>query len=98
THAAAREVDAGDGVHVRDDRVSGEGAVRWYPRVQGLEREDAAQPLVADEPAYRRGEAPETAEGGQPDKLGGEERERGVEVRVDEPGHLQLVQFPQPGA
>ncbi len=95
-HAAAREPDAVDGVHVGDDRVYGERATRVQTRVQRLEGEDPAQPLVGQEPADRRAETAESAQHRQPRQLRGQQAQRRVEVRVDEAVHLGPVHLGQP--
>jgi hypothetical protein len=48
-HAAAREVDARDRVHVGDDRVQGQGAVRRHPGVERLKREHPLGARVGQE-------------------------------------------------
>ncbi|CAM5525919.1 hypothetical protein STENM36S_08401 [Streptomyces tendae] len=97
-HAAAREVDAGDGVHVGDDGVCGQRAGRRDTGVQGLEGEDPLEPFVRQEPSDAALQAAEAAEGGEPGEVGGEQAERRVEVGVDEPAHLHGVQPPEPVA
>ena len=44
-HAAAREVHSGNGVHVGDDRIHRQRALRRNAGVEGLEGEHAEQPL-----------------------------------------------------
>lgn len=74
-HAAAREVDAGDGVHVGDHGVRGEGAGGWDSGVQGLEGEDAAQPGVVEEAADLAVEGAEGAQRRESGEVGVEELE-----------------------
>ena len=55
-HAADREPDAGDAIHVSNDGVYGEGVVRRQAGVHRLEGEDALQSRVAEVTGDRRRE------------------------------------------
>ena len=92
-HAALGEVHAGDGVHVGDDGVDREGVVRREPGIHRLEGKDALGARVAEELPHARRELAEAADGDQTREVGGEQVEGGVDVAVDEVGHLVAVEL-----
>jgi hypothetical protein len=87
-------------VHVRDDRVEGQRLVGGQAGVEGLEAEDAAQPLVREPAGDGPPQAPESAHAHQVEgrAQGPDEVEGAVVVRLDEVGHLDPVQAAQPVA
>ncbi|MCP2330345.1 hypothetical protein G443_000615 [Actinoalloteichus cyanogriseus DSM 43889] len=75
-HPPSGEVDAGDGVHVPDDPVHGQGLSRLDTGVERLEGEHPPQAGVAQETAHRAVQPAEGAEPDQPGELGGAQVQR----------------------
>ncbi len=97
-HAAVGVEDPAHGVHVRDDGEHGPGLGGGDARVEGLEAEDAGEPVVGEEPVDGRAEPAEPAELQQPGRRGGgahEVERRGVVV-VDEGRELGVVELLEP--
>ena len=69
----------------------GERLARCEAGVERLEREDPAQPRVAEVAAHRRGEPAEPSQHHEPRHGRGEQVARRVEVAGDEAGHLQVI-------
>ncbi len=93
-HAAGRERDAGDGVHVGDDAEDRERVERRQSRVEGLEGEDPLEPLVVEERRDLRRQTTQGAQAHQPDQVEGPagEIQGRVEVAVDERPELGVIE------
>ena len=92
-HAALGEVDAGHGVHVGDDGVDRQRVVGGESGVHRLEGEDALGARVAQEFAHARCELAEAADRDEAREVGREQIEGGVDVAIDEVGHLVAVEL-----
>ena len=91
-HAAPGEVDAGDGVHVGDDRVDRQRVLRREAGVHRLEAEQALGPRVVEVLPHLRREPAETADRHELGEVLGEQVDRRVDVGVDEVAHLVAVE------
>ncbi len=94
-HAAAREVDAGHGVHVGDHRVDGQRVLRCQAGIHRLEGEDPPQPLVGQVLPDLGRQPAQATEGHQPDPGAAQQLQRGVQVAVDEAVAFEPVQRAQ---
>lgn len=72
------------------------GVGRRHARMEGLEGEDALQPLVFDESADPRLESAEAAQCGESDQVWVQHRERRVEVGLDAAARLRSTEVVEP--
>jgi len=92
-HPALGEEDPGDGVHVGDDGVDGQGVVRGEPGVHRLEGQHPLGPGVLEVALHLGREPAEAADRGQPGQVRRQQVEGGVDVAVDEVLHLVAVEL-----
>ena len=89
--------DARTDVELRDHGVGGDGAERGDARIERLEAEQPAQPVVAEGALDVLGQPGEPTAPGQREQLGPEQVQRRVEVPVDERVQLQPVELGEVG-